>query len=155
MARRSAGLLMHRITDNKVEVLLVHPGGPFWEKKDMGAWTIPKGEYQEDQDALTAARREFEEETGCRADGVFRHLGTVKQKGGKIVTAWAFEGDLDPLFIKSNTFPLEWPPGSGRKTHFPEIDRARWFTLDRARAKIIESQRVFLDNLTAMLDDHL
>lgn len=143
---------MYRVMNDTIEVLLVHPGGPFWAKRDMGAWSIPKGEYQEDQDPLTAARREFEEETGCRADGVFLELGTVKQKGGKLVTAWAFAGDLDVLSIKSNTFALEWPPGSGRKTKFPEIDRAEWFPLEPAREKIIDAQRVFLDNLAAILN---
>jgi predicted NUDIX family NTP pyrophosphohydrolase len=131
----------------EIEVMLVHPGGPFWSKKDQGAWTIPKGEFDDAEDPLAAARREFEEETGIRPDGDFTALGDVRQAGGKLVSAWAFEGDCDPASIQSNLFSMEWPPRSGKTHEFPEVDRADWFTLEAAREKILKSQIEFLDRL--------
>ena len=138
---------MYRRTGDQLEVFLVHPGGPFWVNKDKGAWTIPKGEYQPDEDPLAAARREFEEETGFPAIGKFLELGVVKQKSGKIVTAWAFEGNCDPAQLKSNTCEIEWPPRSGRQIEIPEVDCGRWFTITRAREYIREDQRLFVDKL--------
>ena len=130
-----------------MEALLVHPGGPFWKKKDAGAWTLPKGEVEPAEDALETARREFAEETGIQPQGEFLSLSEVVQKGGKIVRAWAFEGDCDPAAIRSNTFSLEWPPRSGRKQEFPEIDRAGFFPLEEARKKINPAQVPLLDAL--------
>jgi predicted NUDIX family NTP pyrophosphohydrolase len=147
MPRTSAGLMMFRRREGGLEVLLVHPGGPFWAKKDLGAWTIPKGEVAEGEDALAAARREFEEETGVRPEGPFRPLGAVKQKAGKLVHAWAFEGDCDPAAIRSNTFRVEWPPRSGEWRTFPEVDRAEWFDLAEARRRINPAQVGLLDAL--------
>lgn len=147
MPKRSAGLLMYRRHEDWVEVLLAHPGGPFWAKKDLGAWSIPKGEFDPDEDPLQAAKREFEEETGVTAQGDFIALGELKQTGGKIVTAWAFEGDCDPLGLKSNTFSMEWPPRSGRMATFPEVDRWEWFSIDEAGERILAGQRVFLERL--------
>jgi predicted NUDIX family NTP pyrophosphohydrolase len=138
---------MFRRRGTALEVLLVHPGGPFWAKKDLGAWTIPKGEVAEGEDALATARREFEEETGTRPEGPFRPLGSAKQKGGKTVHAWAFEGDCDPAAIRSNTFRLQWPPGSGEWRTFPEVDRADWFDLGEARRRINPAQAALLDAL--------
>ena len=136
--RRSAGIVLHRAGDGGPEVLLVHPGGPFWAKKDDGAWSIPKGEYEPDEDALACALREFEEETGTRLDAAeLVDLGAVVQKAGKEVRAWAVRGDLDPATVRSNSFTMEWPPRSGRRQEFPEIDRAEWFTLDAARVKLV------------------
>jgi len=133
----------------EIEVMLVHPGGPFWSKKDQGAWTIPKGEFEDAEDPLAAARREFEEETGIRPVGDFTALGDVRQAGGKHVSAWAFEGDCDPASIRSNLFSMEWPPRSGKTHEFPEVDRADWFTLEAAREKILKSQIEFLDRFVA------
>jgi predicted NUDIX family NTP pyrophosphohydrolase len=147
MAKRSAGLMMCRRLKGELEVFLVHPGGPIWARKDKGAWTVPKGEYDEDEDSLTAARREFEEETGFKAFGEFIPLGTIKQKSGKRVTAWAFEGDCDPANLKSNTCEIEWPPRSGRRLEIPEVDRGRWFSLEEARKYLREEQLPLLDNL--------
>jgi predicted NUDIX family NTP pyrophosphohydrolase len=147
----SAGLLMYRKTPRGVEVLLVHPGGPFWRNKDQGAWTIPKGEVEEGEDLLAAARREFEEETGIRAREPFLPLEAVKQKGGKTVYAWAFEGDCDPEAIRSNQFQMEWPKGSGKLQSFPEIDRAAFFRLDEAKLRINPTQASFLDELRLKL----
>jgi predicted NUDIX family NTP pyrophosphohydrolase len=148
VARRSAGILLHRRGADGVEVLLVHPGGPFWAKKDAGAWSIPKGEHEEGEDARACALREFAEETGSApAPGELRDLGTVRQKSGKVVRAWALEGDLDPETVRSNHFEMEWPPRSGRRLQFPEVDRAAWFGLDAARAKINPAQAAFLDRL--------
>src|SRR5713101_7670241 len=152
MAKRSAGILMYRRSGPGVELLLVHPGGPFWAKKDLGAWSIPKGEYSAGEDPLAVAVREFGEETGMRPKGEFRPLGEVRQAGGKRVLAWAVEGDLDPAEVKSNSFEIEWPPKSGRKQSFPEIDRAAWFSPDAAREKILASQREFIDRLARLLD---
>jgi predicted NUDIX family NTP pyrophosphohydrolase len=148
MPKRSAGILMYRRGDADIELLLVHPGGPFWAKKDLGAWSIPKGEYAEGEDALAVAQREFEEETGARPHGDFLPLGEVVQPGRKIVTAWAIEGDFDPATLRSNRFELEWPPRSGRKVSFPEVDRAEWFSFAEARQKILSGQREFIARLT-------
>jgi predicted NUDIX family NTP pyrophosphohydrolase len=146
--RRSAGIVLYRVADGGPEVLLVHPGGPFWAKKDLGAWSIPKGEYEPDEDARAAAVREFEEETGTRLPpDELVELGPVMQKGGKEVTAWAAPGDLDAAAVTSNSFEMEWPPRSGRRQEFPEIDRAEWFPLDAARAKLVDAQVELLDRL--------
>jgi predicted NUDIX family NTP pyrophosphohydrolase len=147
MQKRSAGLLMYKRAAQLVRVLLVHPGGPFWAKRDLGAWSIPKGEYGEDEDPLAAAIREFEEETGARPLGAFHPLGELKQAGGKLVTAYALEGEFDVGALRSNLFEMEWPPRSGRRRTFAEVDRAEWFALADARAKIIVAQRPFLDRL--------
>ncbi len=147
MPRRSAGILLHRTRAGAREVLLVHPGGPFWAKKDLGAWSLPKGEHGEDEDPRTCALREFAEELGSElaGDAELRDLGEVKQRGGKVVRAWAAEGDVDATAITSNTFSMEWPPRSGRMAEFPEVDRAEWFGLDEARARILPAQAAFLD----------
>jgi predicted NUDIX family NTP pyrophosphohydrolase len=143
---------MYRLSaGGKPQVLLAHPGGPFWRNKDEGAWTLPKGEYEAPEEALAAARREFAEETGFDAPGPFVPLGEVKQKSGKRVAAWAFAGDADPAALRCNTFEMEWPPRSGKRASFPEIDRAAWFALDEARAKILPAQRELLDRLEAAL----
>jgi predicted NUDIX family NTP pyrophosphohydrolase len=147
MPKRSAGILMFRRRGGEIEVLLMHPGGPFWAKKDAGAWSLPKGEYAQGEDALAVAKREFEEETGARPDGKFLPLGEVVQAGGKIVTAWALEGDFDPATLTSNRFELEWPPNSGRKVSFPEVDRALWFSPAEARQKILPAQHEFITRL--------
>jgi predicted NUDIX family NTP pyrophosphohydrolase len=147
MPKRSAGLLMFRRRNSGVQVFLVHPGGPFWHNKDASAWSIPKGEYVEGEDPLAAAKREFGEETGLNAAGEFVSLGDVKQPGGKVVTAWAFEGDCSPENIRSNTFSIEWPPKSGHTREFPEVDRADWFSLDDARLRILKGQLPLLDRL--------
>jgi len=141
---------MYRRGEHRLEVLLVHPGGPFWAKKDLGAWSIPKGEYSETEDALAVAVREFEEETGLRPQGEFHVLGELVQPGRKIVSAWAVEGDFDVLALKSNVFELEWPPKSGRRTSFPEVDRAEWFSLAEAGKRILPGQREFLARLTSV-----
>jgi len=147
MAKKSAGLVMYRVRNNQLEVLLVHLGGPFWAKKDEGAWFIPKGEVGPAEDEFTAAKREFQEETGIEPYGAFIALGSVKHKGGKIVRAWAFEGDCDPTSISSNTFTIEWPPRSGNKQAFPEIDRAQFVSVEQARAKIYAGEFNFIDRL--------
>ena len=149
MLRRSAGLLMYRRSGGTLEVLLVHPGGPFWMKKDAGAWSIPKGEYEAGEEALAAAAREFQEETGLVARGPYTPLTPIRQQGGKVVEAWAFEGDCDAESLKSTTFSLEWPRGSGRRQEFPEVDRAGWFGLDEARRKILPAQAALLDELAS------
>jgi predicted NUDIX family NTP pyrophosphohydrolase len=138
---------MYRRAGPGLELLLVHPGGPFWKKRDAGAWSIPKGEYAPGEEPLAVAVREFEEETGAKLLGEFQPLGDVVQKGGKIVAAWAVEGDLDPATIRSNTFEIEWPPKSGRTAAFPEVDRAGWFSPDEAREKILPSQSPFIARL--------
>jgi predicted NUDIX family NTP pyrophosphohydrolase len=147
MPKRSAGLLMYRRSGAELAVLLVHPGGSFWAKKDLGAWSIPKGEYGPGEEPLAAARREFEEETGVRPSGEFQPLGDAVQPGGKRVSAWAVEGDFDAATLVSNTFELEWPPRSGRKQSFPEVDRAAWFSPAAAREKLLAGQRVLIDRL--------
>lgn len=152
MAKRSSGILLHR-RRGELEVLLVHPGGPFWAKKDLGAWSIPKGEHDDGEDALACALREFEEETGAKpAPGELDDLGSVRLKSGKVVQAWALEGDLDPDAIRSNTFTLEWPPRSGRRQEFPEVDRAAWFGLAEAAERINPAQAAFLDRLRAQFE---
>lgn len=139
---------MYRITNDVIEVLLIHPGGPFWERKDYGAWSIPKGEYSSDENPLDAAIREFHEETGCRTNGPFVPLGQVTQASGKIVSAWAVNGDWDPVLLQSNRFSMEWPKGSGRMQEFPEADRAAWFDLAEARRRINPGQVGLLDVLS-------
>jgi predicted NUDIX family NTP pyrophosphohydrolase len=153
MAKRSAGILLHREGPAGREVLLVHPGGPFWARRDDGAWSIPKGEYDEGEEAMACALREFEEELGSALQhaGELVELGEVRQRNRKVVTAWAAEGDLDPGAVRSNTFNMEWPPRSGRRQEFPEIDRAEWFTLARAREKLVDAQAAFIDRLEERL----
>lgn len=143
----SAGLLMFRRGAGGLQVLLAHPGGPFWARKDDAAWTLPKGEAAGGENAFATALREFEEETGCRPAGPFIDLGEVRHKSGKRVQAWAFEGDLDPAALRCNLFEIEWPPRSGRRQQFPEIDRAEWFAPADARRKLLPAQRPFLDRL--------
>jgi predicted NUDIX family NTP pyrophosphohydrolase len=148
MPKLSAAILLFRRGADGVEVFLVHPGGPFWAKKDLGAWSLPKGEYDRNEAPLTAALREFEEETGFRVEsGGLHPLGELKQPGGKIVTAWAVEQDVDPALVKSNLFEMEWPPKSGKRQSFPEVDRAGWFSLAEAREKLLKGQLGFLDRL--------
>jgi predicted NUDIX family NTP pyrophosphohydrolase len=154
MARRSAGILLYRRCGDGVEVLLVHPGGPLWARRDAGAWSIPKGEYTEGEDPLAAALREFEEETGQRPpEAKMVALGEVRQRGGKVVSAWAAPGDLDPAAVTSNTFSMEWPPRSGRWREFPEVDRAGWFDPATAREKLLAAQAGLVDRLLAALGD--
>jgi predicted NUDIX family NTP pyrophosphohydrolase len=150
--KRSAGLLMYRRRDARLEVFLVHPGGPFWAKKDQGAWSVCKGEYAEGEAPLQAAIREFQEETGFTAQGAFLELGTVQQSGGKIVSAWAFEGDCDPADLISNRCQVEWPPRSGRMIEIPEVDRGGWFSISEGSERILKSQAPFLDRLSALLE---
>ena len=151
MPKKSAGLLMYRRRHGVLEVFLVHPGGPFWQKKDVGSWSIPKGEYTTEEDLLEVAKREFQEETGFKASGEFVLLTSRKQPSGKIITAWAFEGDCDPSTIESNTFSMEWPPRSGKREEFPEVDRASWFSIPDAKKKIIAGQLGFVDELVRIL----
>jgi len=151
MAKKvTAGLLLYR-RRGELEVFLVHPGGPFWAKKDAGAWSLPKGELGEGEEPLEAAKREFTEETGFPIDGAFRSLDPVKQSGGKIVHAWAIEGDCDAAQVRSNLFSMEWPPKSGKTREFPEVDRAGWFNIPAARTRIIPAQIGFLDELISAL----
>ena len=152
MATMSAGILMYRRGKAGLVVLLVHPGGPFWQNRDLGAWSIPKGELDAAEDPEAAARREFAEELGVAASGPLRPLGEVRQRGGKIVLAFALEGTLDAGAVRSNQIPIEWPPRSGHVIHIPEIDRAEWFTVPLAREKILASQRPFLDRLEELLE---
>lgn len=151
MPKRSAGILLFRRRPGGIEVLLVHMGGPFWRKKDAGAWSIPKGEYEEGEDPLAAARREFEEETGSAIEGEFIELPEIRQAGGKLVKAWAVEGDLDPASVRSNTFEMEWPPRSGKVQQFPEVDRAEWFSLEAARGRISNGQVALLEWVERMV----
>jgi predicted NUDIX family NTP pyrophosphohydrolase len=156
MAKRSAGILLYRGRGDELRLLLVHPGGPFWAKKDQGAWSIPKGEYEEGADALAVAHREFEEELGAPAPaGDVIELGELVQPSRKVVTAYAIKGDFDPNRLKSNLFEMEWPPKSGRLRSFPEVDRAAWFTVDGAREKILPGQRPFIDRLLERLGQQL
>ena len=151
MRKKSAGLLVYRQGAEQLEVFLVHPGGPFWTKKDEGSWSIPKGEFSEGENPLEAARREFEEETGVAMTGDYEPLDPVKQPGGKIVYIWLVRGDLDPASIKSGLFSVEWPPRSGVTQQFPEVDRAAWFATDAARRKILKGQVPFIDQLERRL----
>jgi len=151
LPRRSAGILLYKRTQAGPLLLLLHPGGPFWARKDDGAWTIPKGEYDAGEDPLTAARREFAEETGAAIATDVIPLGEFRQAGGKLVTAFAAEGDFDPATLRSNHFSMEWPPKSGRTKEFPEIDRAAWFAPARAREKILRSQQAVIDALLERL----
>ena len=151
MAKKTtAGLLLYR-RHGELEIFLVHPGGPFWARKDVGAWSLPKGEIGEGEDPLQAAKREFTEETGFSIDGEFRRLNPVKQSGGKIVHAWAIEADCDPAQVQSNLFSMEWPPKSGQKKEFPEVDRAGWFEIPEARKRILAAQIGFIDQLISFL----
>jgi predicted NUDIX family NTP pyrophosphohydrolase len=152
VAKASAGILLFRRSDPGLEVLLGHMGGPFWARRDAGAWSVPKGELEPDEDAESAARREFTEELGLPVPaGSLIELGEVRQKNGKLVTAWALEGDLDPADVVPGTFELEWPRGSGRLQQFPEIDRVAWLPVETARAKIVQAQQEFLDRLHALI----
>jgi len=153
MAKKlSAGILLYRKRDGEIEVFLVHPGGPFWAKKDDGAWSIPKGEYVEGEDPLTVAKREFQEETGCQVSGDGLALAPLKQPSGKVIAAWAVEGEIDPGLIHSNTFSIEWPPRSGKLEEFPEVDRGMWCDLATAHRKLLVGQRPFLDQLQQLLN---
>jgi predicted NUDIX family NTP pyrophosphohydrolase len=150
--KESAGLLMYRLRNSTLEVFLVHPGGPYWVKKDRGSWSIPKGEFEEGEDRLNAAKREFQEETGFLPEGSFAALTPVKQPGGKTVYAWAVRGDCDANTFVSNTFSIEWPPRSGKRQEFPEVDRAGWFMMDVAQEKILRGQLGFLEELRGIVD---
>jgi len=154
MPKRSAGLLVYRLVDAQPQVLLVHPGGPYWAKKDGGSWSLPKGEYEPDEDPLEVAIREFREELGVEppAAQAPMFLGEVRQPGGKIVSAWALPGDLDVTVVQSNTFTMEWPPRSGRLAEFPEVDRAGWFDLETARRKLLPGQLGLLDRFSELLE---
>lgn len=151
MAKQSAGLVMFRMKDRELQIFLVHPGGPFWRNKDSGAWSIPKGEYLDDEVPFEVAKREFREETGFEAEGDFRELEMVRQAGGKRVRAWAVQGDCDADAVRSNLFSMEWPPKSGRQAEFPEVDRAGWFGVEEAREKILKGQLPFIDQLCELL----
>ena len=153
MAKQSAGIILYRHRDSTLEIFLVHPGGPFWKNKDSGAWSIPKGEFDKREDPLQAARREFHEETGCSVDGSFIALRPVRQAGGKMVHAWAVEGDCEAESIRSNSFTIEWPPRSAQRKEFLEVDRAGWFSLELARKKILKGQLMLLDELQRILKD--
>ena len=152
MAKKSAGILLYRINNNLLEILLVHPGGPFWAKKDLGSWSIPKGEFADDEIPLEAAKREFKEETGIDVSGEFIELTPIRQHSGKIVHGFAIKGDIDPKSIKSNTFEMEWPPKSGQKQAFLEIDRGEWFNLGNGKIKINKFQAALLDELAKKLN---
>lgn len=151
MPKQSAGILLYRNISGRIEVFLVHPGGPFWAKKDYGVWSIPKGEFADSEEPLEAAKREFQEETSFSIEGTFSPLNPVKQPGGKTVYAWAVEGDIDAGAIRSNTFSIEWPIGSARTKSFPEIDRADWFDLEVAKIKILKGQSGLLEQLSREL----
>lgn len=151
MPRLSAGLVVYRRGAKGIELFLVHPGGPYWSKKDAGAWSFPKGEYSEGEDPLAVARREYEEETGCTVDGDFIPLGPITQRGGKVVRLFAIEGDCDASAIRSNTFTMEWPPKSGRAAEFPEVDRAGWFSPEDAKEKLNPAQVAAVDEIVALL----
>lgn len=151
MSKISAGILMYRFRAGVLEVLLVHPGGPLWSKRDLGSWSIPKGEYTDKEDPFIVAKREFQEETGFQADGDFVPLKPLKQPSGKIVSAWALEGECDTSKVKSNTFKMEWPPRSGKQQEFPEIDRAEWFTIEMAKKKLLKGQVGFIEELCELL----
>ena len=152
-SRKSAGILLYRIL-NKPELFLVHPGGPFWFKKELGAWSIPKGEFEDNEDALEAAKREFKEETGADLSGNFISLNPITQKAGKQVYAWAVQGDIDAATIRSNTFKMEWPPKSGQWKFFPEVDKAGWFDIETAKEKINPAQVSLIEQLAEKLNQH-
>jgi predicted NUDIX family NTP pyrophosphohydrolase len=147
--KTSAGILLYRRRGDELEVFLVHPGGPFWAKKDAGAWSLPKGEVEDGEDPLAAAMREFTEETGFAIDGNFRALPSLRQPSGKTILAWAVEGDCNPANLRSESFSMEWPPRSGKQQEFPEVDRGEWFTVAEARRRIVAGQAPFLDELIA------
>jgi len=149
MMKRSAGILPYRRSSKGLQVLLVHPGGPFWQSRDLGAWSIAKGEYDEGELPEAAARREFKEETGWEPNGALLNLGELRQRRSKLITAFALEGDFDTVTLRSNMFEMEWPRGSGRMQSFPEVDRCEWLDLDLAREKLLAGQRTFLDRLVA------
>jgi predicted NUDIX family NTP pyrophosphohydrolase len=149
--KKSAGVALYHRAGDAIEIFLTHPGGPFWKNKDDGAWTFPKGEYADPEEPLAAATREFREETGCEIAGQPLDLGEVRQKGGKLVRLYAFEGDCDPAAIRSNTFRVEWPPGSKRYQEFPEVDRAEWFSPEEARRKLLPSQVEFVERLLRLV----
>lgn len=150
--KQSAGLLLYRKRCGLLQVFLVHPGGPFWAKRDYGAWSIPKGEYEEGDDPLETARREFTEETSFSIEGRFAPLRAIKQPSGKVVSAWAIEGEVDAAMVRSNTFRMRWPPKSGQEQEFPEVDRGGWFDLAEARRKLVPGQVPFVDELVAMIE---
>ena len=150
--KESAGLLMYRLRNSTLEVFLVHPGGPYWARKDLGAWSIPKGELQEGEDHLDAAKREFQEVTGFLPKGNFIALAPIKQTGGKLVYGWAVRDDCDTKTIVSNTFSMEWPPRSGKRQEFPEVDRAEWFTMEVAKEKLLKGQVGFLEELSSKIE---
>jgi predicted NUDIX family NTP pyrophosphohydrolase len=152
MSVQSAGIILYRFIDGKLQVMLVHPGGPHWAKREDGAWSIPKGIYEKDEDPLAAAKREFREETGHEVDGVFIDLGEIKQPSRKIVHAWALKHNFDTSKIVSNLFSIEWPPRSGKIQQFSEVDRAQWFEVQEAKKKILKGQRPFLEKLMQQLD---
>ena len=151
MEKKSAGLVMYRYRNSILEVFLVHPGGPYWAKKDDGSWSIPKGEYSDDEEPFQVAKREFKEETGYDAKGDFLPLTTIKQPSRKLISAWAFEGDCDASTIKSNTFKMEWPPRSGKEAEFPEVDRAEWFPTNMAKKKLLKGHIGFIEELCEIL----
>lgn len=151
MGKKSAGLVMYRYRKSILEVFLVHPGGPYWAKKDEGSWSIPKGEYSDDEEAFQVAKREFKEETGYDAKGDFLPLTPIKQPSRKLISAWAFEGDCDASTIESNTFKMEWPPRSGKEAEFPEVDRAEWFPTNMAKKKLLKGHIGFIDELCEIL----
>lgn len=151
MVVKSAGILVYRFKDGELQVMLVHPGGPFWKRKDKGAWSIPKGICEKNEASIEAAKREFKEETGFDVDGEFVDLGEIKQPSGKVVHIWAIKGDVDTTKIKSNTFKMEWPKGSGKIREYPEIDKGGWFSVNVAREKIVKGQKGFLDRLLKRL----
>lgn len=154
MPKRSAGILLYRRNERGLEVFLVHPGGPFWAKKDRGAWVIPKGEYGDSEDPLDAARREFKEETGFTVEGIFVSLGSIRQTGGKIVSVWTVEGDCDPAKLTSDSYRMEWPPRTGREIEFPEVDRGAWFSIQDAHDYILPSQSPMLFRLVESIGLH-
>jgi predicted NUDIX family NTP pyrophosphohydrolase len=151
MAKQSAGLMMYRRLKGEPEMFLVHPGGPYWAKQDQGAWSIPKGEYADGEDPLAAAQREFTEETGFTSQGPFHELGAIRQKSGKLVTAWAFQGNCDPQLLRSNHCKIEWPPRSKHLVDIPEVDRGAWFTFTEAKERMLKSQQPFLGRLQSFL----
>ena len=151
MQKKSAGILLYRFHNNCIEILLVHPGGPYWAKKDAGAWSIPKGEFEENEDPLNAATREMKEETGVTISGEFIELTPVKQKSRKLIYAWGVQGNINPEELTSNTFEIEWPPRSGKKKSFPEIDKAAWFKPEEAKKKIIEGQIPLIEEIEKKL----